>query len=87
MTPASPVIPGIDLPETVYAKNQPEYFPLPVWKQKDGTILIRWRLTWRERLMLLLTGNLYHWVRTFNASLQPMKLQVEWPGEFAGRAN
>jgi hypothetical protein len=53
MNPVSPVIPGVDLPETVYAKDQPESQPLTVFKQEDGTVLSRWRLTWRERLRVL----------------------------------
>lgn len=79
MTPVQPIVPGEDLPVLVYAKDQPEYQPLPVWRHRDGTVLSRWKLTWRERLRVLFTGDVYLWVMTFNQPLQPVKLQVEKP--------
>ena len=79
MKPSSPVVPGAALVETVYAKDQPEYMPLPVHKMADGTVLSRWRCSWRERLRILLTGDVYLWQLTFNAPLQPIMLEVERP--------
>lgn len=78
--PVSPIVPGLNLPEVVYAKNQPEYIQLPVFKQEeDGLILCRWKLSWKERILSLLTGNVYLEVLTFNHPLQPLKLYVEKP--------
>lgn len=79
MTPVTPIVPGEDLDVTVYAKNQPQYQPLPVWLDLDGATLSRWRLTWWERLCVLVTGDVYLWVLTFNKPLQPVKLQVFKP--------
>lgn len=79
MKPVSPIIPGESLPITVYAQNQPEYKPLPVWKDRDGAVLSRWRLSWRERLRVLFSGNVYLWMLTFNHPLQPIMLQVDKP--------
>lgn len=79
MRPVLPIIPGEDLPTTVYAENQPEYKPLPVWKDSDGTVLSRWKLSWRERLRVLFSGDIYLWVSTFNHPLQPVTLQVDKP--------
>lgn len=79
MTPSSPIIPGHDLPETVYAKDQPEYSPLPVFRNPDGTVLSRWHCTWRERLRILLTGDIYLFQMTFNRPLQPVSLETEKP--------
>jgi len=79
MQPVSPVIPGAKLPETVYAKDQPEYNSLPVFKQEDGTILSRWKLSWLERIRVLFCGNVYLWISTFNKPLQPVFMQVEKP--------
>lgn len=72
---------AIPTPHTnvTYAENQPQYLPLPVFKQPDGTLLITWKLTWRERLTLLFTGRLYHIVLTFNQPLQPIMLLVKDP--------
>jgi hypothetical protein len=77
--PQSPIIPGVELPEIVYAKNQPEYRSLPVFRDNDGTVLTRWRLTWRERLLVLWRGDVYLFVSTFNKPLQPLMMEIERP--------
>lgn len=79
MKPMSPIIPGVELPETVYGAGQSEYEPLPAWKGEDGTVLTRWRLSWRERLRVLWIGDVYLFSLTFNSPLQPVMLQVETP--------
>jgi len=79
LKPVSPVIPGVELEETTYAKNQPEYNPLPCHRQPDGTILTRWHLTWKERFLALWRGDVYFWVSTFNKPLQPLLMQIEKP--------
>lgn len=79
MKPVSPIVPGADLPVCTYAKDQKEYTPLPVWKDEDGTVLSRWRCSWRERLRILLTGDVYLWMLTFNQPLQPVTMQTEKP--------
>ena len=63
---------SIDGMEVVYAADQPEYQPLPVWRWPDGTLITRWRLTWRERIRALLGGDLYLQVMTFGNPLQPL---------------
>jgi hypothetical protein len=50
MKPQTPIIPGHDLPVTNFAESQDEYQTLPAFRQDDGTVLTRWRLTWKERL-------------------------------------
>jgi len=71
----------IEFPEQncVYAKDQPEYLPLPVHKTEDGTVISCWALTWRERLRVLLTGKMWWSVLTFNHPLQPQLPQVDSP--------
>lgn len=80
MKPVSPVIPG--LPEVVYAKDQPEYLPLPAHRAEDGCVTTRWRLTWKERLKVLVTGNIWLQLLTFNQPLQPVMLHTHLPEEF-----
>src|SRR3546814_13185248 len=75
----------VEFPEqtVVYAKDQPEYRPLPAYQDPadvHGRIVCCWRLTWRERLMLLLTGRVWHEVLTFHQPLQPQLLQIDRPG-------
>lgn len=63
----------------VFAKDQPEYKPLPAYRDEDGRIICCWKLTFKERFKLLLTGNLWHNVMTFNHPLQPQYLTVTTP--------
>ncbi len=74
------------MPTITFAENQPEYIPLPAHRQPDGTVTTRWRLTWRERLRILLTGDLWLQVLTFNRPLQPVKLDTQCPifGHYMG---
>lgn len=82
MRPVHPIIPGEVLPVTVFAKDQPEYEPLPAHRTDDGTVLTRWKLTWRERVRILLFGDLYLEVLTFRTPLQPVRLSVAPPREY-----
>ena len=77
----------IEFPEQncVYAKDQPEYLPLPVHKTEDGMVISCWALTWRERLRVLLTGKMWWSVLTFNHPLQPQLPSVDRP--FTDTAN
>ncbi len=79
MKPMSPVIPGMDLPEVVYAKDQDEYIPLPACRTRNGVVVTRWRPTVWERLRILFTGNLWLSVWTFNKPLQPVRLDTKPP--------
>ena len=60
----------------VFAKDQPEYQPLPavVFPGPEGCVATRWQLTWRERLRVLFRGNIYLSLLTFNKPLTPVKL-------------
>ena len=78
----------IEFPEqtTVFAKDQPEYLPLPAHRFGDaeGRIACVWSLTWRERIRVLLTGRIWHQVLTFDQPLQPQLLTVEKPAMQGG---
>ena len=71
----------IEFPEqtSVYAKDQPQYRPLPCYKTEDGTVYCCWEVTFLERVKILLTGKLWHSIMTFNKPLQPQLLMVEKP--------
>lgn len=82
MTPIEQIIPGFKLPEeemVVYAKDQPEYIPLPMWKGPEGLRVSRWRLSWKERILVLLGGSIWLSILTFNKPLQPVKLETQCP--------
>ena len=77
----------IEFPEQncVYAKDQPEYLPLPVHKTEYGIVISCWALTWRERFKLLFTERMWLSVLTFRHPLQPQLPSVDSP--FTDTAN
>ena len=79
MTPTSPVIKGQEDREVIYAKDQPEYLPLPAIRTSDGLVITRWKLTWRERWQVLWGGSLWLELLTFNKPLQPIRLSTVPP--------
>lgn len=82
MEPTTPVLPlqvkTREL-EITFAKNQPEYRQLPAIKTSEGTVISRWKLTWKERFTILFHGNLFLQQLTFNEALQPQLPTVEEP--------
>ncbi len=81
MQPIVPVVPGFDLPVVEIAKDQPQYITLPCYRHDDaeGTITIRWQLSWRERWQVFVGGSIWHQVLTFRKRLQPIKMSTECP--------
>ena len=65
----------------VFAKDQPEYQPLPVHKTDDGQVISCWSLDWKERIKILFTGKMWCRTLTFNQPLQPQLQQIEYPFE------
>lgn len=80
MDPASPVIVSKKyLKEHKIAENQEEYRTLPAIILKDGTVISRWTLSWKERVKILLSGSMWISVLTFGFKLQPLLPQVDEP--------
>jgi len=65
----------------VYAKNQKDYLPLPVYEDKiqGGRVFHCWQLSIGERIKLLWTGKLWINVLNFGQKLQPIKPMVDSP--------
>lgn len=66
----------------VLAKDQPQYKPLPIHKQKNdelGTVTSCWKLTIKERFQLLFSGKIWLQILTFNKPLQPQLPQLDKP--------
>jgi hypothetical protein len=80
MTPVSPVLKLFPAElDRVWAKDQPEYLPLPSVVCDDGTVITRWRMTWRERWLAFWRGDLYLSQLTFNGPLQPQRPSIDAP--------
>ncbi len=71
-----------DLPfgwsSTTYAKDQTQYLPLPVIRSASirGHVVSRWKLSWRERLRVLFSGDIWLMLLTFHEPLQPVKIST-----------
>lgn len=63
----------------VYAKDQPEYQPLPALKTNDymGTVVCCWGLSFKERVKVLFTGKIWVGLATFNKPLTPSYLTID----------
>lgn len=60
----------------VFAKDQPEYLPLPALVYPDGKILIEWSFTEEERARIARGENLRHWIWKPHATVCPHCLQL-----------
>ena len=60
----------------VFGANQPEYKPLPVTKfdSQQGEVVSCWKMSWKERLKVLITGEVWVCIMTYNSNLQPQYL-------------
>ena len=63
----------------IYAKDQPEYRPLPAFKKSDGEIVTCWRPSIMGRIGILITGKIWLSVLTFNNPLQPLLMSSKKP--------
>jgi hypothetical protein len=63
----------------VFAKDQPEYLPLPVHKTPEGEVISCWQLTGWERVKVFFRGRIWWSVLTFNKPLQPQCPFVDSP--------
>lgn len=60
----------------VYAKDQPEYNPLPAHRDSDGTVTTCWELTPEELEEVYKTGKIWLSQMTFNRPLQPVNMFI-----------
>ena len=60
----------------VFAKDQPEYLPLPVNRFPDGTVMCEWLPTTEELELLMNGGKVRVWMWTFGGPLQPSAVEV-----------
>lgn len=64
--------------EVVYAKNQPEYIPLPVIAH-GHSVTSRWKLTFWERIQVLAVGSIFISQMNFGQPLQPILPSLDQP--------
>lgn len=79
MTPVEPLALHDGATLVVFAKDQPEYFPLPASVSPDGLVMTEWEPTAAELELLLTGGRIRIWLHTFGKPLQPISVQVAEP--------
>jgi len=62
------------------AKDQPEYSPLPMFRN-ESEVISCWKMTLRERLKVLFTGNVWLHLQMGDRAITPSLLQVDYPFE------
>jgi hypothetical protein len=75
--PTTPVL-SIELQpeEIVYAKDQPEYIPLPTLRSPQGVVLSRWKLSDQDREAIANGADVLLSIWTFNQPLHPLLIEV-----------
>lgn len=68
-----------DQQNTIMGKNQPEYFPLPAYKDDAGVVTSCFKFTFFEKLRVLFGNPVWISVATFNDPLQPIRLTITKP--------
>lgn len=79
MTPVEPTTLHDGGTLIVFAKDQPEYQPLPASVDANGLVMTEWEPTEDERHALMLGGRVRIWLHTFNRPLQPIRVEVAEP--------
>lgn len=81
MKPVSPVAYDPEtrwgVSEITFAKDQPQYIPLPALKFQDGLVVTRWSLSFWERVAIFFGGSVYLGLLTYNHPLQPIKMSIQ----------
>ena len=78
MTPVEPALhDGARL--VVFAKDQPQYIPLPASVDKEGVVMTEWEPTADELDRLLSGGRIRLWVHTCGHPLQPVLVEAIEP--------
>ncbi len=76
MMPIEPTVLPAGAKLVLFAKDQPEYHPLPAAITPDGVVMTEWEFTAEELHALFTGGKLRVWTYTCNQPLQPMAFQV-----------
>lgn len=87
MTPVEPTTLHDGARLVIFAKDQPEYTPLPASVDADGVVMTEWEPTADELAALFTGGRVRIWAHTLNKTpedwrrrpLQPVRVEVAAP--------
>lgn len=59
---------------SVFGKEQEEYFDLPAYRDEKGVVTTFWKFTFKERIKILFGAGIILQNKTFNNPLQPISM-------------
>lgn len=71
----------------VYGEGQKEYLPLPALRFDDGTVVMCWKLSWKELFKVMFRRKIWVSLLTFNHPLQPISVSVDHEDFFTTTKN
>ena len=60
-----------------YGEGQKEYMPLPALRFDDGTVVMCWKMSWKELFKIILHRKVWVSLLTFNNPLQPICVSAD----------
>lgn len=79
MKPVRPTNPHEDSFFVEFGVGQPQYDPLPAFKDEDGLVLSEWEPTPEEREIIAKGGRIRLWTHTFHHPFQPVQMEAVRP--------
>lgn len=76
MTPIVPEQVPVGARVVIFAKDQPEYDPLPAAIDAAGVVMTEWALSAEDLATIVNGGRIRLWIYTSNRHLQPIALEV-----------
>lgn len=76
MKPIQPPQPHAGATAIVFAKDQPEYEPLPAAVDMTGLVMTEWELSAEDLATLINGGRIRLWIWTFTHPLQPIQMET-----------
>lgn len=76
MKPVEPKVPHDGAALVVFAKDQPQYDPLPAYVDGAGLVMTEWEFSAEDLATIVNGGRVRLWISTFRRSLQPIAIEV-----------
>ena len=76
VTPRGVGLPMDEFEAVVFARNQPQYLPLPALVDREGVVVTEWEPDPDELARLCSGGKIRLYVHTFSKPLPPLKVEV-----------
>jgi len=76
MTPVEPTARASNMRLVIFAKEQPQYDPLPALINAQGVVMTEWELNAEELQRVMCGGRIRLWIHTCGLPLQPLSIEV-----------